>query len=68
MEKEFKSCNVGFLTENASNNDKKDFKRSRNLTSLENSNTVNYIFDMKKTARENMIMSMQSNIFNTAEV
>ncbi len=35
---------------------------------METSNTTNYIFDANKSARDNFIKSMESNIFNNKEV
>jgi len=66
MEKEFKSNDIGIFNENP--NSKKEFKKSRNLTALEVSNTTNYVFDANKSARDNFIKSMESNIFNNKEV
>jgi hypothetical protein len=64
LEKEFKSSNVGFMTERSSNKEGQKLRKYRNLSALEAQNSLDFNYDGSLTARQNLVESLKSNIFN----
>ena len=64
LEKEFKNNNYGLTERN--NEEKTDHKRyrNRNLSSLAAENSLDFQFDGNMSARQNLVESLKSNIFN----